>query len=267
MGIKISELLPVATPALSDVFPIVQSGVTYKESFTQLTSLFATAPVNDNITSMTALTGTLKAPTGIEDAAGNLFVSFFSNAAAVNYLTIANAFAGDPITTSAQGTDSNIGWSIYTKGTGIFSFLSQNTTHPIDIYSGTSSQHITSLVMSNTAATRVVTFPDQNGTFVLANKANGTEAANAVTASGTAGVITTSALTTAGGANYSITWTNTFIAATSIILLTIMDGTNTTQNVTLTVTPGAGTATLIIYNNTAATALNGTIKIGYQVIP
>jgi len=96
-------------------------------------------------------------------------------------------------------------------------------------------------------------------------KVNGTEAANAVTASGQSGVITTSALTTAGAASYAITWTNTHITATSTILLTISGGTNTTENVTLKVTPGAGTATLTIYNNTAATALNGTLLISYLV--
>lgn len=97
-------------------------------------------------------------------------------------------------------------------------------------------------------------------------KANGTEAANAVTASGNAGVITTSSLTTAGGANYAITWTNTLITSTSVITLTIQGGTNTTQNINFKVLPGSGTATLTIYNLTAATALNGTILIGYTVL-
>ena len=81
-----------------------------------------------------------------------------------------------------------------------------------------------------------------------------------------AGVITTSALTTAGGASYVITWTNTLITATSSVQITLAGGTNTTENITLKVVPGAGTATLTIYNNTAATALNGTILLAYLVI-
>jgi hypothetical protein len=104
-----------------------------------------------------------------------------------------------------------------------------------------------------------------SGQIILA-KANGTEAANAVTASGNAGVITTSALTTAGGASYAITWTNTKITATSVISLCIQGGTNTTENITFSCVPGAGTATLTIYNNTTATALNGTILLGYSVL-
>jgi hypothetical protein len=104
------------------------------------------------------------------------------------------------------------------------------------------------------------------GSQLILAKVNGTEAANAVTASGNAGVITTSSLTTAGGSSYAITWTNTEISATSVVLLTIMGGTNTTENITLKATAGSGTSTLTIYNNTAATALNGTILIGYAIL-
>lgn len=117
-----------------------------------------------------------------------------------------------------------------------------------------------------TTANRIAVFSDTSGTIGNLTKANGTESANVVTASGQAGVITTSSLTTAGGANYVITWTNTFIVSTSIILLTIMGGTNTTENITLIATAGSGTSTLTIFNNTAATALNGTIFIGYQIL-
>lgn len=105
-----------------------------------------------------------------------------------------------------------------------------------------------------------------SGASIIANKVPGTEAANAVTASGMAGAITTSALTTAGGASYAITWTNTFISSTSVVLLTIAGGTNTTENITLECVPGSGSATLTIYNNTAATNLNGTIIISYLVM-
>lgn len=100
---------------------------------------------------------------------------------------------------------------------------------------------------------------------IVLSKVNNTESGNAVIASGNAGVITTSSLTTAGGASYAITWTNSLISSTSVILLTLMGGTNPTKNITLQATAGSGTSTLTIYNNTAATALNGTILIGYAV--
>lgn len=121
------------------------------------------------------------------------------------------------------------------------------------------------IVATAVMQTTAVNTMSGSGQIILV-KANGTEAANAVTASGNAGVITTSSLSTAGGASYAITWTNTKITATSVIGLTIQGGTNTVQNITFTCVPGSGTATLTIFNNTAATALNGTIFIGYTVL-
>lgn len=104
-----------------------------------------------------------------------------------------------------------------------------------------------------------------SGQITLA-KASAAESGNAVTASGNAGFITTSALTTAAGSTYSITWTNTKITATSVIGLTIQGGTNTVQSVVFTCAPGTGTATLVINNIGPTNALNGTIIIGYSVL-
>lgn len=266
MGVKISNLPPIITPALSDIFPVVQSGVTYNESFTQLSSLFATAGANSNITSMTGLTGYLQAPLGIKDTSGNIIENWSSVPSAVNYINITNNVSGmDPVII-ATGSDTNLTLALRGQGTG--GVLAQSTSNiPLVTNSGTAYQHVTNFSFANTALNRTVTFPDATGTVNLATKANGTEAANAVTASGTAGVITTSALTLAGAANYAITWTNTFITTASTILLTIMGGTNTVLNITLTATAGNGTSTLTIYNNTAATALNGTLFIGYMIIP
>lgn len=270
MGIKISALTPVVTPALSDVFPIVQAGVTYKESGTQLSSLFALSGANANITSLTGITGYIQAPLGIKDSSGNIVLSFEPVASAVNHVSIVSgAASGAGVGIQALGTDSNIPFGFASKGNAPINFQAAviGSSTSFEFFTGTALQHTTSLVFSDTAANRAVTFPDATGTIVLASKANGTEAANAVTASGTTGVITTSALTTAGGANYAITWTNTFMTTASIIQLTLMGGTNTTKNTTMQATAGAGTSTLTIYNNTAATALNGTILIGYMIIP
>ncbi len=51
MGVKISNLPAIVTPALTDVFPVVQAGVTYKETVTQLQTLLGTVGV-------TTITGT-----------------------------------------------------------------------------------------------------------------------------------------------------------------------------------------------------------------
>jgi hypothetical protein len=132
-------------------------------------------------------------------------------------------------------------------------------------FSGTTGLIADSSILATNVVSKAAVNVMAAGSSIVLAKVNGTEAANAVTASGVAGVITTSTLTTAGAATYVITWTNTFISATSVIGLTIQGGTNTTQNVNFKVVPGAGTATLTIYNLTAATALNGTILIGYTV--
>jgi hypothetical protein len=266
MGIKISQLPVIATPALGDIFPVVQSGVTYQESFTQLSSLFATAGANSNITSLTGLTGVIQAPTRINDANSNAILSFEARPNAENYISFINNVSGTPPSIFSSGTDADIDLVLMSKGNSAVIFSAASTT-PFIIFSGTGLQHTSNFVFSDTNNLRTITFPDASGTVYLSNKANGTEASNAVTASGTSGIITTSSLTLAGASNYAITWTNTFITTSSIILLTIMGGTNTTENITLKATAGSGTSTLTIYNTSAATALNGTILIGYMVIP
>lgn len=51
MGVKISALPSIVAPALTDVFAVVQGGVTYKETFTQLSALIGTVAA-------TTITGT-----------------------------------------------------------------------------------------------------------------------------------------------------------------------------------------------------------------
>lgn len=200
------------------------------------------------------------------DTNGNVVLGTVAATTAVNYLSVGNSATGNPVFIQATGSDTNIGIQYVAKGTGTPSFYTTAVNGQLIFLTGAGYQHTTQFNLPSAATTQVITVPDITGTMYLASKANGTEAANAVTASGNAGTITTSSLTTAGGANYAITWTNTFIVSTSQVLLTIAGGTNTTQNITLKCVPGSGTATLTIYNNTVATALNGTILISYAVI-
>ena len=136
-------------------------------------------------------------------------------------------------------------------------FPQNSGTAGLVIDSGLAVSNVVSKIAANTFS--------GSGQIILA-KANGTESGNAVTASGNAGLITTSALTTAAGSTYSITWTNTKITATSVIGLTIQGGTNTVQSIKFTCVPGSGTATLVINNIGPTNALNGTIFIGYSVL-
>lgn len=227
---------------------------------------------------------TLTTPTIVDSNSANA-LTIGTTASAVNYLQIFNRAAGAPPYLQPAGTDSDIGILLNLKGAGVFTVATAATSIPFAILSGTGQQHRTNFSFSNTSAIRTVTFPDSDftiaptvspsfttpslgaatATSVVFTKVNGTEAANAVTANGNAGVITTSSLTTAGGGSYAITWTNSSITSTSTIFLTLSGGTNTTQNFRFSCVPGSGSATLTIYNLTAATSFNGTMLISYLV--
>ncbi len=73
---------------------------------------------NNDITSMTGLTGALKAPTGILSSAGLNLFSFTYTASAVNYFSFTNNTTGSNPAIQAAGTDSNITLQVTGKGTG-----------------------------------------------------------------------------------------------------------------------------------------------------
>ncbi len=222
-----------------------------------------------NLTGIAINNGSLQA--GLSGTAGTL-ISFPATGAKGSLIVAGVANTGDTTTTisnAAMGQASVV--SIPDPANALGRFMVGATATPFvsgnfPAASGTGGLFVDSGAAPGSFAnlTAANTFSGA-GQIILA-KANGTEAANAVTASGNAGVITTSSLTTAGGATYAITWTNTKITATSVIGLTIQGGSNNaTNNITFTCVVGSGTATLTIFNNTAATSLNGTLLIGYTV--
>ena len=103
------------------------------------------------------------------------------------------------------------------------------------------------------------------GSSIVLAKVNGTEAGNAMTANGVAGLITTSSLSIGAGGSYVINWTNSFITSTSVVLLTSVAGTNTTQDYNLRCVPGNGSASLIIWS-TSSVSFNGTLTLSYLVM-
>lgn len=93
----------------------------------------------------------------------------------VNYVNIVNNTTGTQPYIFSDGSDTDVGLVIQTKGTGTFVINSQNTTVPIAIGSGTALQHTTYLNFPNTAIQQTVTFPDATGTVtLLGNTATGT---------------------------------------------------------------------------------------------
>jgi len=94
-----------------------------------------------------------------------------------------------------------------------------------------------------------------------------TATAGAATLNAGRGVVTTESLTTAAADVYTLTLTNLAISATSIVLVTVGNGTNTTVGPTLAgVTPGVESAVISIRNTHASVALDGTLKIGFVVV-
>lgn len=94
-----------------------------------------------------------------------------------------------------------------------------------------------------------------------------TAAAGAATLSKYQGKVTSEALTTAAGADYVLTLTNTKIAATDLVFVSVANGTNTTEGIAVNrVQPAAGSCVIRIRNTHATVALNGTIVISYHVM-
>ena len=91
-----------------------------------------------------------------------------------------------------------------------------------------------------------------SGSDLKLDKGTGTVSAGAVTISHQAGVITTTSLATAAGSSATVTLTNTLIATTSVVLVSLMGGTNTTIGVELSATAGSGSSTITISNNNAS---------------
>lgn len=96
---------------------------------------------------------------------------------------------------------------------------------------------------------------------------NATASAGAATANGVIGTVTSEAITTAAAADYVLTLTNSLIDATSVVLATVSNGTNTTVGLAVnSIVPAAGSVVIRVRNTHASSALNGTIKVSYVVL-
>lgn len=95
-----------------------------------------------------------------------------------------------------------------------------------------------------------------------------TAVAGAVTLNKLGGVITSEVgLTTAAGAQYTLTLTNSTIAAADQVFASVKYGTSTTGTPSIkTITEAAGSVVIVVQNDHASAALNGSIKIKFAVI-
>ena len=232
--------------------------------------------------------------TDITDMNGNEVIEIDGTTSAVNYVRVTNSATGNAPALSAQGDDTNISIALIGKGTGAVG-LGQATSvgvilladQPIldsasneEIKFVKTSSAVNELTVTNAATgnppTLSATGDDTNinlglaakgtGLIKLGQSGTGTTSSGAVTVSTQVGVITTEALTTAAGAAYTITWTNTKISTASVILCTLGAGTNSQGTPVVFVTPGSGSATVVIANQHASAAFNGTLKLHFCVL-
>jgi hypothetical protein len=105
-------------------------------------------------------------------------------------------------------------------------------------------------------------------TSLIADDGTATATAGAATLAKMAGKITSESLTTAQNAIYTLTITNSLVAATDIVFASVTDGTNTqgTPMIGL-VTPGSNSIVIEVINKHAtAEAFNGTVVVSFLVI-
>jgi hypothetical protein len=94
-----------------------------------------------------------------------------------------------------------------------------------------------------------------------------TSVAGAVTLAALTGKITTEALTTAAVTAYTLTITNSLVAAADVVLVSVAFGTNTTGATAVSrVQPSAGSVVVLIRNVDAVAAFNGTLVVSFQVL-
>ena len=99
-----------------------------------------------------------------------------------------------------------------------------------------------------------------------ASAKGGVAVSGAATLNKASGQITTEALTTAAAAEYTLTITNSMVSATDLVMASVQNGTNTTGAPVLrTVTPSAGSLAIVVRNDHASAALNGTLKISFVI--
>src|SRR4030095_1533150 len=103
------------------------------------------------------MTGFLQSPAGIKNSSGETVVTFSSIPSSENYIDISSRPFGFAPSISVNGPVADIGIDYFTKGSGSHIFISTSNI-PFSIFSGTSSQHMTTFSFSDTPFSRTATF-------------------------------------------------------------------------------------------------------------
>lgn len=95
-----------------------------------------------------------------------------------------------------------------------------------------------------------------------------TAVAGAATLNKSSGKITSeTGITTAAGADYVLTLTNSTIAVADSVFASVAQGTNTTEGLAINrITPAAGSVVIRVRNTHAASAFNGSVVVSFWVL-
>ncbi len=125
----------------------------------------ASRGANSDITSMSGLTGTLRAPTQILDASGNAVLAFNSFPSAVNYLTIYNAAAAGAALIQSAGASASIPIAFQPKNADAWIQDPTNTiASGVRFYNAASTFYTRLGVATAQATTLNLTLPAADGT-------------------------------------------------------------------------------------------------------
>lgn len=175
----------------------------------------------------------------ILDANGFLVAQVIgSSGTPVNYLRFSNDVTGMDPAIYALGSDTNVRLSLVSQAdAGVIVATMAVINPPFEIISGTGSQHVTSFYFSDTAFTRLVTFPDSTMTVAGTSLAlGGTNAA---------------LIADNGGIVYSNASSLAILAHTATAQQLLMSGASTTPQWSTTTYPLTNSINTILYASSA----------------
>lgn len=203
--------------------------------------------------------------TNIVDNNGANSININALLGAVNYFRISNSSAGSPVEISAIGADTNIPLNLQSKGSSEIRLLGGNTTNGIRIYNGTSRQHNTMFAFANTAASRIVTFPDATGTMLMTGVA--INSVPSIAFSSTSGIIGTTTNDNAASGSVGEVISSIVSSAGAIALTS-----NTITNISsIVLTAGdwdiSGQISFQVSSTTSLTQLRGWLSTSALTLP
>jgi hypothetical protein len=209
-------------------------------------SAIARGGANTNITSMTGLTGTLQAPTGITDSSGNLLIAFNYQPTPTGYIDVKNSSTSPALSSLGSGSAYPLTFSAKNS---YFQFYDNTNTIGANIrWYNAAQSHFTALKVADGQATDVTfTLPAVDGSANFVMKTNGSGALSFTNGSQIAGTATNDDASAGNIGEYM----SSVIPAASGVSISTTTATNMT---TLSLTAGDWD----VYGNITFTAASGT---------